>query len=99
MMVVHLDWLTPYQGTTWDEWPLGVNNESRRRVITMRNELRGRKARPVTDVTHSPQKKNKWQYACRLLRTNSLKEEAMWHIDLLLGNNHETSSYTTAVTE
>jgi hypothetical protein len=33
----------------------------------------------------------------RLLRMNSLKEGTMWHVDLFLGNDHETSNYTTTV--
>jgi hypothetical protein len=41
-----------------------------------------------------PSEKKKWQYACRLFRTNSLKDEPMWHIDLLLGNDWKTSNYT-----
>jgi hypothetical protein len=44
-----------------------------------------------------PSEKNKWRYAYRLFGTNSLKEGAMWHVDLLLGNAHEISHYTTAV--
>jgi hypothetical protein len=44
-----------------------------------------------------PSEKKKWWYACKLFRTNSLKEEAMWHVDLLLGNNREISSHTTPV--
>jgi hypothetical protein len=39
--------------------------------------------------------KKKWQYACWISRTNSLKEGAKWHVELLLGNYHEVSNYTT----
>jgi hypothetical protein len=36
--------------------------------------------RPLPEFSpHSPEKK-KWRYACKILRTNSLKEGAMWHI-------------------
>jgi hypothetical protein len=38
----------------------------------------------------------KWRYACKLFGMNSLKEGAMWHVDLLLGNDHEIGSYMTA---
>jgi hypothetical protein len=44
-----------------------------------------------------PSEKKKWQYTCRLLGVISLKEGAMWHVDPLLGNNHEICNYTTAV--
>jgi hypothetical protein len=42
-----------------------------------------------------PLEKKKWQYACRLFRTKSLKEGAMWHVDPLSGNDRKTSNYTT----
>jgi hypothetical protein len=44
-----------------------------------------------------PSEKKKRQYACRLFWTNSLTDEAMWHIDLLLGNDCKRSNYTTDV--
>jgi hypothetical protein len=44
-----------------------------------------------------PSETRKWQYACRLFWKNSLKEEAVRHVDPLLGNNRETSNYTTAI--
>jgi hypothetical protein len=47
----------------------------------MRTDPRGRKARPITDVG-----KEEWWYTCRLFRTNSLKEGAMWCIDPLPGS-------------
>jgi hypothetical protein len=69
------------------------------RVITVKNEPRGRK---ITGGSQTSQAhlsdKNKWWYACRLLRTNSLKEVAMWHADPLLVNDHEISNYKTGVT-
>jgi hypothetical protein len=46
---------------------------------------------------HSPQEKKKWRYTCRLFRTNSLKEGAVWHIDPLLGNNCKTNNETAAI--
>jgi hypothetical protein len=83
LMVVHLDWLALYQGAARDKWPY---EGSSGRVITMRTEPWG----SHTSQTQ-PLEKKKWQYAHRLFRKNSLKEGAMWHIDLLLGNNHETN--------
>jgi hypothetical protein len=50
MIVVHLDRLTSYQGTNKNERPEGGRNRSSWRVIITRNEPRGRKARPITDV-------------------------------------------------
>jgi hypothetical protein len=47
-------------------------------------ERQGRKARPITKVTSTA-----LGYA--------FKEEAKWHVDPLLGSDHEISSYTTAV--
>jgi hypothetical protein len=45
-----------------------------------------------------PSEKKKWWYACRLFRTNSLlKEGAVWHVDTLLGNDHQIRNYTTAI--
>jgi hypothetical protein len=38
----------------------------------------------------------KWWYACMLFGTNCLNEGAMWHIDPLLGNDHETNNNTMA---
>jgi hypothetical protein len=46
-----------------------------------------------------PLGKKKWQYACWLSGMNKLKEGFMWHVDPLLGNDGERSSYTTVVTE
>jgi hypothetical protein len=60
--------------------------------MTARNKPRGRKARPITDVTSTALEKKKWRYV-----PNSLKEGAMWHVGALLGNGRERSGYTTAV--
>jgi hypothetical protein len=51
MMMVHLDRLAPYQRTPRDKRPYGGSNGNHWRVITVRNETRGRNARPITDVT------------------------------------------------
>jgi hypothetical protein len=51
MMVVHLDRLETYQGTASDERLQGGSSGCSWRVITVRTEPRGRKARPITDVT------------------------------------------------
>jgi hypothetical protein len=59
----------------------------------MRTEPRGRKVRPITDVTSIALGKE--EMAVRV--PNSLKEGAMWHVDPLLANNREISSCTTAV--
>jgi hypothetical protein len=45
------DRLTPYQGTVRDERPWRGSSGSNWRVVTGRTEPRGRKARPITDVT------------------------------------------------
>jgi hypothetical protein len=45
---------------------------------------------------HSPQKKKKCRYACRLFGINGLKEGTLWHIDPLVGNDRETNNYITA---
>jgi hypothetical protein len=56
--------------------------------------------RLITDVTSTVLgKRMKWWYASSLFRTKSLKEEAMWHRDPLLGSDHEISIYTTAVSK
>jgi hypothetical protein len=44
-----------------------------------------------------PLEKKWWWYACTLFETNSFMEGAIWHVDPLLGNNHETNNYTTTV--
>jgi hypothetical protein len=50
----------------------------------------GRMVRPSTTS------EKKWWYACR---PYEMKEEgAMWHVEPLLGNDHEISKYTRAVT-
>lgn len=41
--------------------------------------------------------RKKWWYTCRIFRINSLKERAMWHIDLLLANDLWISIYTATV--
>jgi hypothetical protein len=46
-----------------------------------------------------PSEKKKCWYACRLFGRNCFKEGAVWHIDPLLGNDHEISNYTLAVTK
>jgi hypothetical protein len=65
----------------------------------VRNEPRGRKSRPFTDVKRTDPGKNKWRYACRLFRKNNLEERAVWHVDPLLGNDPEITKNITAVTE
>jgi hypothetical protein len=50
MMVVHLDWLAPYQGTAWGKRPSGGSSRNSWRVITVRTEPQGRKARLIADV-------------------------------------------------
>jgi hypothetical protein len=50
-MVVHLDWLAPYQGTVRDECPYGGSSGSSWRVINVTTEPRGRKATMITDTT------------------------------------------------
>jgi hypothetical protein len=57
MMVVHLDWLAPYQGTAWDEWPEGGSSGSSCRIISVRNDPRERKARLITDITSTALRK------------------------------------------
>jgi hypothetical protein len=82
------------EGWWWYTWsslhltrePLGTSNRKKETaatvgtVITVRTKPWGRKVRPNTDVTS----------------TMLLKERAMWHVDLLLSNDHEIRSYTTA---
>jgi hypothetical protein len=53
MVMVHLDWLLPYQGTTRDEWPQGGSSGSGWGVTTLRTEPRGRDTRPIIDVTNT----------------------------------------------
>jgi hypothetical protein len=50
--------------------------------------------RPITDVMSTALGKEEMA-----VHLNSLKEGAVWHVDPLLGNDLEISSYTTAVTE
>jgi hypothetical protein len=45
----------------------------------------------MSQAQHLEEKK--WQYACRLFRTNSLKEGALWHVDPLLGNGSVNSGH------
>jgi hypothetical protein len=44
-----------------------------------------------------PLEKKKLRYPYRLFETDSLMEGAVWHVDPLLGNDHEISNYTTAI--
>jgi hypothetical protein len=53
--------------------------------------------RLITDVTNTALGREEMAVACRLYGTNSLKERVMCHVDSLLGNDREISSYTTAV--
>jgi hypothetical protein len=62
----------------------------------VRSKRRGRKERPITDVTSATLEKER-RYACTLFRANSLKEGAMWRIDHLLGNDSETKETTAVV--
>jgi hypothetical protein len=55
----------------------------------VRNEPRRRKARSIIDVTSTALGKAEM--------TSRGKEGAVWHVDPLLGNDRERSSYTTAV--
>jgi hypothetical protein len=51
MMVIRLDRLGPYQGAIRNERPEGGSSGSSCRVIVVITEPRGRKVRPITDVT------------------------------------------------
>jgi hypothetical protein len=66
-----------------------VSRESSWRVITVRTEPQGRKVRPITDVTSTALRKEEMAVC--------LKEGAVCHVDMLLGNDHETSNCTTAI--
>jgi hypothetical protein len=74
LMLVHLDRLTPYQGTA----------RALRRVQREQLESNYRENRAVgkegeaNDTSQAqPLGKKKWCYACRLFRTNNLKEGAV----------------------
>jgi hypothetical protein len=49
--MVHVDDLALCQGSTWYEQSEGGSIGSHWRVITVRNKPRGRKVKPVTDIT------------------------------------------------
>jgi hypothetical protein len=51
MMIVKLDQLAPCDGTAQDEWPKEGSSRSSCRVIIVRSKPRGRKVRPIIDVT------------------------------------------------
>jgi hypothetical protein len=53
--------------------------------------------RPIADVTSIAPRNRKMAVLCKLFGTNSLKEGAMWHVDLLIGNDGEISNYIMAV--
>jgi hypothetical protein len=63
------------------------------------NRATGRKARPITDVENTALGKEETAVRLWTIRDDSLKEGAMWHVDTLLGNNHEITKSKTAVTE
>jgi hypothetical protein len=44
-----------------------------------------RKVRLITDVTSMAIKEEEMVGTCRLTRTNSLKQGAMWHVDTFAG--------------
>jgi hypothetical protein len=75
-MVIQLDRLASYQGAALDERPSGGSSGSSWRVIIVRTEPRGRKVRPITDVTNTVVGKEE-QCACRIFGKNNLKEGAM----------------------
>jgi hypothetical protein len=58
------------------------------------NHMEGRRGQSQMSKAQ-PSDKKKWRQACRLFETNNLKEEAVWHVEPLLGNDSETSKYTT----
>jgi hypothetical protein len=60
-------------------------------------EPQGRKARPITDVTSTALGEKKWPCACRLFGMNSLKDGAVRHIHLFLGNDCKTNDEITVV--
>jgi hypothetical protein len=57
----------------------------------------GSKARPITGITSTALGREKWWYTSKLFGMNSLKGEAMWYVDPLLGNDCEISNCVTAV--
>jgi hypothetical protein len=94
MIVMNLDWLTPYQGATQDKGPWGGSSRSGWRVNTTNNEPRGGRWDQAQTSQAQPSDKKKWWYACRLFRTNSLTEAAVWCIDPLLGKDFKTNEYS-----
>jgi hypothetical protein len=98
MMVVQLDCLALYQGTA-----PGLATSRREQWEQMesyhhKNRAMGKVGEAKQTSQAQPLEKKKWQCACRLFGTNSLKEDVVWLVHLLPGNNHEISNYTTAVT-
>jgi hypothetical protein len=57
MKVVNLDQLAPYEGNTRDKRPLGGTSGSSWIVISVRTKPRGRKVRPITDITSTAVRK------------------------------------------
>jgi hypothetical protein len=77
MMVVHLDQFVPYQGTIRDKWPKRGSSGRSWKVIISWTKPQRKKVRPITCHRHVPSERKKWQYASRLVVTNSRKEGAM----------------------
>jgi hypothetical protein len=78
LMVMHLDWLVPCEGTARNERPYGGSSW---RVNTVKTEIRGGMwDRSQTSQTQ-PSEEKKWRYACRPLGANCLKKGAMWRTD------------------
>jgi hypothetical protein len=96
-MVVHLDRLEIYQKNfraLMREQQELLESDHRK------NQVPG-EGRPGQSQTSEAQRpgKNKWRYACRILGTDSLKEEALWRINQLLGNDRQIIKYRAAVTK
>jgi hypothetical protein len=59
------------------------------RAGPLRNERR--------DVRRKALGEEEWWYSCKLFGMNSLTDETVWHVDLLLGNDCETSNCATDI--
>jgi hypothetical protein len=91
-------------GTLSENWSgrAALNMEQQEQLVSNQCwELSIREARwdQSQRLQAQPSENNKWFYACRLLRLNSLKEGALYHVDSLLGNDRGISKYAWTITE
>jgi hypothetical protein len=77
-LVIHLERLTLYKRSDWDERPWGGSSSSSWRIITVGTVQRKRKTRPITDITSTYVRKEEIAIAAQGPRDKQTYTSRYW---------------------